>query len=93
MARTARLFSLTSMGQQYDSLVAALARGEHPITRPYNQSRSLADVPFAWQDHLPRAVLRCLPIKTVREVRRRKNKAIRAIRRMKFFSRDLAKLG
>jgi glycosyltransferase involved in cell wall biosynthesis len=93
MARTERLFSLTSMGQQYDSLAAALARGEHPITRPYNQSRSLADVPFAWQDHLPRAVLRCLPIKTVREVRRRKNKAIRAIRRMKFFSRDRAKLG
>jgi glycosyltransferase involved in cell wall biosynthesis len=93
MARTGRLFSLTSMGQQYESLVTALARGEYPITRPYNQSRSLADVPFIWEDHLPRAVLRCLPIKTVREVRRRKNKAIRAIRRMKFFSRDRAKRG
>ena len=87
MARTERLFSLAAMGEQYETLVAALARGAHPISRPYNRSRSLSDVPFTWQDHLPRAVLRCLPIKTVREVRRRKNKAVRAIRRMKLFNR------
>jgi len=87
MARTERLFSLAAMGEQYETLVATLARGAHPISRPYNRSRSLSDVPFTWQDHLPRAVLRCLPIKTVREVRRRKNKAVRAIRRMKLFNR------
>ncbi len=93
MARTERLFSLAAMGQQYESLVAALARGEHPIERPYNRSQALSDVPFIWQDHLPRVVLRCLPIKTVREVRRRKNKAVRAIRRMKLFNRDRPKPG
>ena len=93
MARTERLFSLDTMGRQYESLVADLARGEHPIERPYNRSQALSDVPFIWQDHLPRAVLRCLPIKTVREVRRRKNKAVRAIRRMKLFNRDRPKPG
>ena len=91
MARTERLFSFAVIGRQYESLAAALARGEHPIQRPYNRSKSLEDVPFIWQDHLPRAVLRCLPIKTVRAVRRRKNKAVRAIRRMKLFNRDRPK--
>jgi glycosyltransferase involved in cell wall biosynthesis len=87
VARAERLFSLAAMGEQYETLVAALARGAHPISRPYHRSKSLSDVPFTWQDHLPRVVLRCLPIKTVREIRRRKNKAIRAIRRMKLFDR------
>jgi len=93
MARTERLFSLSAMGRHYESLVEVLARGEHPIARPYNRSQSLDDVPFIWTDHLPRAILRCLPIKTVREVRRRKNKAVRAIRRMKLFNRDRPKPG
>jgi glycosyltransferase involved in cell wall biosynthesis len=87
VARAERLFSLAAMGEQYETLVAALARGAHPISRPYHRSKSLSDVPFTWQDHLPRVVLRCLPIKTVREIRRRTNKAIRAIRRMKLFDR------
>jgi hypothetical protein len=87
MARTERLFSLAAMGKQYETLVAALAQGAHPISRPYHRSRLLSDVPFTWQDHLPTAVLRCLPIKTVRELRRRKNKAVRTIRRMNLFNR------
>ena len=93
VTHTERLFSLSAMGEQYESLLASLAQGAHPISRPYAQSRSLADVPFIWLDHLPGAVLRCLPVKTVRELRRRKNKAIRTIRRMKLFSRDQPKLG
>lgn len=87
MARTAQGFSLSAMGQQYESLAAALARGEHPMSRPYNQSGSLDDVPLIWQDHLPAMVLRCLPIKTVRELRRRKNRAVRAFRRRTLFTR------
>ncbi len=51
--RSHRLFSVETMGAGYEAVIQDLHAGKYPLSRPFNQSHSLRDVPFHWRDYLP----------------------------------------